>query len=311
MSPSPTALANANNNAKSTAARRRRWRGVRAEAWALLDGVVADGARVAIVGAGNGDDLPLGRLARRARRVDLIDLDATAATAARARVRGVARRRVRVLEGDATAGEADAVIAAARGGAAGAHAPRGAAGGGATGGGAAGRGAAGGGAAGDRAPLGAAAALGEGPYDVVVLDLVLTQLLYPALKGTMGGKAIDAVLLRHGQRVVDAVVARAWAATREGGAVVVLHDLLGWWEGHEQPFSIERLLGLAPPEALALAQQGSLPYGCDPWVATRRAGAEVAVTRTWRWPFAPGADYAVFGLVTRRRPAAATAAAAS
>ncbi|WP_445148850.1 hypothetical protein [Baekduia sp. Peel2402] len=281
MNPSPAALANANNNAKSTGARRRRWREVRAEAWALLDSVVADGARVAVVGAGNGDDLPLGRLARRASQVDLIDLDATAATAARARVRGIARRRVRVLEGDATAGEADAVIAAARRGA---EASSGAA----------------------AAPH-AAASLGDGPYDVVVLDLVLTQLLYPALKGTMGGKAIDAVLLRHGQRVTDAVVARAWAATREGGAVVVLHDLLGWWEGHEQPFSIERLLGLAPQEALALAQQGSLPYGCDPWVATRRAGAEVAMTRTWRWPFASGADYAVFGLVTRRRPAGAAA----
>jgi hypothetical protein len=43
-----------------------------------------------------------------------------------------------------------------------------------------------------------------------------------------------------------------------------------------------------------------VPYGCDPWLATRRAGAHVVATRLWRWPFAPGADYAVFGLVTRR-----------
>lgn len=282
---SAATVANATNNAKATAARRRRWRDVRAEAWALLDGLVADGAHVAIVGAGNGDDLPLARLARRAGRLDLIDLDAVAATTARARVRGPARRRVHVIEQDATAGEADAVIAAARAGAGGEKPSA---------------------ARGEMTAEAGTAPLGDGPYDVVVLDLVLTQLLYPALKGTMGGKAIDAVLLRHGQRVTDGVVRRAWAATREGGAVVVLHDLLGWWAGHEQPFPIERLLASPPAAALALAKRGSLPYGCDPWIATRRAGAEVVETRTWRWPFAPGADYAVFGLVTRRRRTAAS-----
>ena len=151
------------------------------------------------------------------------------------------------------------------------------------------------------APVVPGAPLGDGPYDVVVLDLVLTQLLYPALKGTMGGRAIDAVLLAHGQRLTDGVVARAWAATREGGHVVVLHDLLGWWEGHQQPFALDRVLALEPEAARALARKGVLPYGCDPWVATRRAGAHVTRTRTWRWPFSPGADYLVFGLVTARR----------
>jgi hypothetical protein len=265
-----TAAANATNNAKSTASRRRRWGVVRDAAWALLDPVVADGARVAVVGAGNGDDLPLGRLARRAAALDLIDLDRTATEGARRRVPVHARRRVRAIEQDATGGAADAVLAGA--------------------------------GAGTEAEV-PAEPLGDGSYDVVVFDLVLTQLLYPALKGTMNGSAIDALLLRHGQRLTDGVVARAWAATRAGGAVVVLHDLLGWWDGHAQPFALDRLLALPPDQALALAQRGSLPYGCDPWVATRRAGAHVETTRTWRWPFSPGADYAVFGLVTRRRPA--------
>ena len=266
---SRAAAANATNNAKSTGSRRRRWGVVRNAAWALLDGVVAEGARVAVLGAGNGDDLPLGRLARRAARVDLVDLDGAAMEGARRRVPVRAQRRVRVIEQDATGGAADAVIAGA------------------------GRG----------APVDVPAEpLGDGPYDVVVLDLVLTQLLYPALKGTMNGRAIDALLLAHGQRLADGVVARAWAATRAGGAVVVLHDLLGWWDGHAQPFALERLLALPPDQALALAQRGSLPYGCDPWSATRRAGAHVETTQLWRWPFSPGADYAVFGLVTRRRP---------
>lgn len=266
---SRAAAANAINNAKATGARRRRWGAVRDAAWALLDPVVGAGARVAIVGAGNGDDLPLGRLARRAAAVDLIDLDARAAQGARRRVSPLARRRVRVIEQDVTGGAADAVIA---------------------------------GAPGEIVDV-PGDGLGDGaPYDVVVLDLVLTQLLYPALKGTMDGRAIDAVLLRHGQRLTDGVVARAWRATREDGAVVVLHDLLGWWDGHPQPFALDRLLALAPDQALTLAQRASLPYGCDPWAAGRRAGAHVETTRLWRWPFSPGADYAVFGLVTRRRP---------
>ncbi|HWH95983.1 MAG TPA: hypothetical protein VNT03_19125 [Baekduia sp.] len=146
--------------------------------------------------------------------------------------------------------------------------------------------------------------VGDGPYDVVVCDLVLTQLLYPALKsaGTLSGAEIDGVLLRDGQRVTDGVVARLHAAAPDG-TVVILHDLLGWWEGHAQPFTLDELLARGatdPAAALALARRGALPYGCDPWLATRRAGAHVARTSVWRWPFAPGADYAVFGLVTTR-----------
>jgi SAM-dependent methyltransferase len=262
--------ANATNNAKGDAARRRRWKPARAAAWALLDDVVAPGARVAVAGAGNGDDLPLRRLARRAAALDLIDLDARALEGARRRA---VARGVRVVEQDLTGGAADAVLAGAT-------------------------------------PLAVPPEpVGDGPYDVVICDLVLTQLLYPALKaqGTLGGAQIDTVLLRDGQRLTDGVVARLWAATAPGGAVVILHDLLGWWAGHEQPFALERLLALGatdPAAALALARRGTLPYGCDPWLATRRAGAHVAHTALWRWPFAPGADYAVFGLVTRRRPAA-------
>ena len=257
--------ANAINNAKGDGARRRRWKPARAAAWALLDDVVAPGARVAVAGAGNGDDLPLGRLARRAGRLDLIDLDARALAGARRRA---AARGVRALAEDLTGGAADAVLAG------------------------------GGGAVG--VPVGP---VGDGPYDVVVCDLVLTQLLYPALKAasTLGGAEIDDVLLAHGQRLTDGVVARLWSSTAPGGAVVILHDLLGWWKGHQQPFSLDHLLGLDPAAALAASRRGSLPYGCDPWIATRRAGARVERTVVWRWPFAPGADYAVFGLVARRR----------
>jgi hypothetical protein len=224
---------------------------------------------MAVAGAGNGDDLPLGRLARRAGRLDLIDLDAHALAGARRRARRAGGGDVRALEEDLTGGAADAVLAGVT----------------------------------PPVPVPDAPA-GHGPYDVVVCDLVLTQLLYPALKaaGTLTGAQIDAILLRDGQRLTDGVVARLHAAA-PGGTVVILHDLLGWWAGHQQPFRLDELLALGardPSAALKLARRGSLPYGCDPWLATRRAGARVVRTAVWRWPFAPGADYAVFGLVTRR-----------
>lgn len=266
--------ANAANNAKGDAARRRRWKPAREAAWTLLEGLVASDARVAVVGAGNGDDLPLGRLARRAGRLDLIDLDARALDGARRRARLAAPgARVATIVDDVTAGAADAVVTGALNG----------------------------GGAVARAATATVAPLGAGDYDVVVCDLLLTQLLYPALKraGTLSGSEIDEVLLRDGQRLTDDVVARLHASA-PGGAVVILHDLLGWWKGHQQPFTLEQLLARDPATALKLARGGSLPYGCDPWLATRRAGARVVRATTWRWPFAPGADYAVFGLVTRR-----------
>lgn len=268
--------ANAANNARSAPVRRRRWRPARAAAWALLERHVPRSARVAVVGAGNGDDLPLRRLARRAREVALVDLDERALRGARRRALGGGRIHLHVA--DVTGGAADAVVAAA------VEAERG------------GRPAA------PPDPSGRCALPG-GPYDVVVADLVLTQLLYPALRraGLSGGQ-VDAALLRDGQRLTDAVV-RALHAAAPTGTVVVLHDALGWWDGHPQPFDLDELLARAardPDGALGLARRGSLPYGCDPWLATRRAGAAVRETAWWRWPFAPGADYAVCALVTAR-----------
>jgi hypothetical protein len=268
----PALAANVSNNAKGDRARHRRWAPARAAAWALLDGVVAEGARVAVVGAGNGDDVPLDALARRAARLDLIDLDGDALRTARGHVGRAHRSRVHTIEDDVTGGAADALVVAALTRADPPVAP----------------------------PPVPTDPVGGGPYDVVVGDLVLTQLLYPALRGgDLRGDEIDAVLLRDGQRLTDGAVARLHAAA-PGGTVAILHDALGWWKGHQQPFTLAELLARDPARALALARCGSLPYGCDPWIATRRAGARVVDTRLWRWPFAPGADYAVFGLITRR-----------
>src|SRR6478672_9011978 len=74
----PAARANTRRNARGTAERLARWEPARDALWAVLARHLAPGGRVAVVGAGNGHDLPLARIAERARRVDLIDLDGRA-----------------------------------------------------------------------------------------------------------------------------------------------------------------------------------------------------------------------------------------
>ncbi|MGD9734130.1 MAG: hypothetical protein AB7V58_00755 [Solirubrobacterales bacterium] len=71
----PSLVANSARNARAEVDRRERWAPARDALWRFLDPHIDEGARVAILGAGNGDDLPLGRIAARAVTVALIDLD--------------------------------------------------------------------------------------------------------------------------------------------------------------------------------------------------------------------------------------------
>jgi hypothetical protein len=283
----PVRAANSARNAQASRARFARWRPARAATWEVLDAVVVQGARVAVVGAGNGHDLPLGRLARRSGALDLIDVDPRVVHRT---ARATRHRHVRPVVEDVTAGAADAIVRAAVAGAEATTA----------------------GAVGAEAGPGArdpAALLqpvrgpvGAGAYDVVVADLVLTQLLYPALRDAgLPGTAVKDALDRYGQALTDAVVGRL-VASAPGGAVVVLHDLLGWWARHEQPFALDDVLDLAatdPDAALALAATGTVPKGCDPREALERAGVRPGPPRFWRWPFAAGADYLVCATVAR------------
>lgn len=61
--------------ANATIGRRRRWAPARDALWTVLDPLLAPGASIGIVGAGNGDDFPLARIAARAGRIDLLDTD--------------------------------------------------------------------------------------------------------------------------------------------------------------------------------------------------------------------------------------------
>lgn len=291
----PVRAANSARNAQASRSRFGRWRPARAATWAALDPVVAPRARVAVVGAGNGHDLPLGRLARRSGALDLIDVDPRVVHRT---ARGTHHRHVRPIVEDVTAGAADAIV-------------RGAVEGAGDGGATAGRAAEAEAASGEAlaAVLDAETLLhpvrgpvGAGDYDVVVADLFLTQLLYPALRDAgLPPHAVDGTLDRYGQALTDAVIGRL-VASAPGGTVVVLHDLLGWWDRHEQPFALDDVLAVAeedPEAALALASTGNMPTGCDPRLALARAGADLDPPRFWRWPFAPGADYLVCATVAR------------
>lgn len=266
--------ANAARNARRNWARYIRWRPARAALWTLLDEHLPVSAAVAVVGAGNGDDLPLRRMARRASRVDLIDLDPQALRQARRRW-AFAGATVDTVVEDVTDGAADLVVCDALGDPVSISMPL-------------------------------PSPVGKPPYDVVVADLFLSQLLYPALMDSrLPAELIDETLLRHGQRLTDAVVARLHASA-PGGLVVFVHDMLGWWAGHPQPFSLDEVLDRAargdPERAVAFATGGTLPYGCDPRTATARAGGEIIDTKLWRWPFAPGTDYLVCATVAQSPP---------
>ena len=120
---------------------------------------------MAIVGAGNGDDLPLRRIARRAGAVTLIDLDPRAAQGARRRLGRAERAKIDVIGHDVTEGAADAIVLATLGGEE------------------------------VDAPANTAALPGA-PYDLVIGDLFYSQLLYPALLDL----GVDADAARDGPR---------------------------------------------------------------------------------------------------------------
>jgi hypothetical protein len=268
----PASRANAQRNARGTEARLECWEPARDALWALLDVYVKDGDRVAVVGAGNGHDVPLRRLAERASRVDLIDVDARAARGARARLPGPLRGRVEVVREDVTSGVADELVTIA--------------------------------ARGDLPPAREAppTPLGEGGYDVVIGDLLYSQLLYPALRDTALPRERVGVVLARIDRPLVASVVRRLHASAPGGVVVHVHDPLGWWDDHVQPVSLEEILAAAGTDADAaheLVARGHGPTACDPRAIAIEAGIEPVATAFWRWPFQAGVDYLACATVTR------------
>jgi hypothetical protein len=260
----PASKANIARNARAQIGRHARWAPVREAVWELIEPLLGHRARVAIVGAGNGDSVPIERIAAAAGEVALIDLDGSAIRTARRGQARRLRRRIDVVEHDVTCGAADAIAAAAAN------------------------------AAVPDAPTIVERPLPGAPYDLVIGDLLYSQLLYPALVDleVPDGRAA-AFLDRYGPMLTRSVVSRLHVSAREG-RVLHIHDPLAWWPGHPQPVSLELILAIAahdPAAALSLAARGRGPHHSDPRPALRALSIPIATTTLWRWPFAADVDY--------------------
>ena len=257
----PTSAANAARNRRRTDARRAAWAPARDAAWALLAEVVPAGGRVGVVGAGNGDDVPLRRLLAHTGHVALLDLDGATLRRARKRLRDGHGERLALHRVDVTGGAADAAVAAATG-----RRPR---------------------------AVDPDVVLPGGPYDVLVADCLYTQLLYPALLDAQVPPRSRAHHLdTAGQALLDALVARLHA---HAPVVVHLHDEVGWWPGHAQPRSVEDVLA-GPDHVDGLRT----PRGCDVDGAIDRAGARIVRRARWTWPFTDDTTYLVRARVSAR-----------
>jgi len=269
----PATTANLARNALGRGSdRRERWAAAREAAWGLLDRHVPSHGRVAAVGAGNGSDLPLERLAARAGAIDLFDLDLGALRRARRSCPPELRSRVRTFRCDVTAGAADRVARDVRRGLR------------------------------PRLPGREPRQLGSGEYDVVIGDLLYSQLLYPALldAGVSSARTRQA-LDRFGPDLTDALVSRMHVSTTSGGRVVHLHDAVGWWDRHPQPIALAEILAQERLDgALAQISACRQPLGSDPRQSAQRLGAAVIETALWEWPFAADASYLVCATVTER-----------
>jgi len=259
----PSKVANSARNAHAERDRHERWAPARDALWRFLEPHLRAGARVAVLGAGNGDDLPLDRIAARAGSVTLIDLDRTASRRARRRLPWRTRRRVEAIGHDVTGGVADRIAVSAL-----VEEPPGR-------------------IAVPEAPLPGA------PYDLAIGDLLYSQLLYPALLDLgVEERRRDALLARWCPPLTRATVARLHASAP---LVVHVHDPLAWWAGHEQTVDLEPILRVAEGEgteaALFTVARGIGPVESDPREALRFFGIETRATALWHWPFSEGVDY--------------------
>lgn len=260
----PATTANIARNARGSGDRCARWEPARDALRRLLEPHLVGKPSIAVVGAGNADDLPLAQIAERAREVVLVDLDMPAGRAALRRLPRPLRRRIKVVEHDITVGACDQIAAAAGSG----RLPH--------------------------APFVPETPLPGAPYDLVIGDLFYSQLLYPALLDlAVPGPRRKAFEARYAAMLARGAVARLHVSAPYG-RVVHIHDPLAWLPGRPQPVALPEILDAAQHDvdaALRLAACGDGPVESDPRPALQSLGIPIRTTALWHWPFAPGVDY--------------------
>lgn len=260
----PAAAANMARNARAEPDRRARWATTRGALWQLVDPLLSGAMRVAIVGAGNGDTIPLAQIADRVREVALIDLDDVAIRGGRRREPRRLRSRIATIQHDVTGGTADVIATAAEAGVVPANTTI------------------------PETPLPGS------PYDLVIGDLLYSQLLYPPLLDLgVDPPRRDAFLARYGPILTRAVVSRLHASAPDR-PVIHVHDPIAWWPGRPQPVTLEQILRAARRDssrALALAALGAGPDHSDPRPALGHFAIPIRATAIWHWPFSARVAY--------------------
>ncbi|MEO6866957.1 MAG: hypothetical protein ABI200_02950 [Gaiellales bacterium] len=258
---------NARNNAMHQALRLERWQPVRSALWKLVEPLIDATARVAIVGAGSCDDVPLTRMAEHAAHVDLIDFDRSSTDRAIGRLDADQRARVGVIELDVTGGSADLVLRAAR----------------------------------DNASLPEAlpipyGPLADEPYDLVIGDMIYTQLLHAGLLELgIVGKRQRELMRRYDRPLVHGLVQRIEASLGTGGHGIHIHDLACWASGHKQPCSFDEAVADPDHRWTELRRHDN----CDPHLVLEGIGARIVDQVWWPWEFEPNKQFLVRATVTR------------
>ena len=260
-----TQRANARNNARFQELRLDRWRATRDAMWALLGPRITEDVRMLIVGAGNGDDLPLVRIAEQAGEVLLVDIDPDAAERALARLPAQTQGRVEFLELDVTGGGAQEIVGAIT---AGREPP-------------------------SRVDLPTDAIAGGG-FDVVLADMLFTQLLQPSLV-QLGLSGADQVQLmrRFDGPLTEALVQRLQRSAAADGVVMHVHDVACWSRSHPQPMELAAALD-DPDRSWGRLRRHD---ACDPQLALERLGVRVLERAWWQWPFEPNKQFLVRGTI--------------
>jgi hypothetical protein len=259
--------------------------GHRDKVTALLQG--AAGERVAVLGAGNCNDLDLGALAIRFREIHLLDLDLDAVTRARARLPAPEAQRI-VLHAPVDFSGAYDRLPAFRGKTLGA------------------------------APLNALAdeALGRalsglghlatsaGQPDVVLSACCLSQIMHSCYLALGRHDQLDAIAIALARVHVRLLL----SLVRPGGQIFLVSDMVS-----TETFPLEEMWGTQVPTALMgeLERAGNFLSGTaptfirrlfntDPVAATLIDGTPVPI-EPWLWRMGPDLTFLVYALSVRRR----------
>lgn len=257
--------ANVANNARFQELRLERWTATRDAMWQLIEPHLPEGARVLVVGAGNADDLPLHRMAGRAAEVTLVDIDVDAAERARTRIPGAVRSRITVREHDVTGGVANDLVAdIARG----VEPPR--------------------------VVHPPTDAIAGGAFDLVLGDMLYTQLLQPALVqlGLPGAEQV-AHMRAYDRQLTEALVQRLQRSAAPHGRVVHVHDVACWSSAHAQPMELADAL-VDPERHWARMRRHD---ACDPQLTLERLQVLTVDRAWWEWAFEPNKRFIARGTV--------------